>query len=86
MWYVITPDGSAWTAVQIDDAGMMVSMIEEANAENHIAANDRYSRICEAIANGEVSESVNLELAANVVQAWDVAGDPTACCVERINA
>ena len=86
MWYVISPGGSAWVAVEIDEAGRLANTVEEANAETHRAANDQFGWVCEAIANGQVSENVNPEVAATVVQAWDGDADATACCVERVVA
>ena len=84
MWYVISGDGAAWTAVEINIGGQLVAMVEEANADTHLSAGDSYAVICEAIANGEVSENVSPETAARVLAAWDTSADPESCCVERI--
>jgi hypothetical protein len=85
-WYVISPEGGSWVAIKMDDAGRMICFAEEANSETHRSANDHLRWVCDAIANGEVDENVNPEVAAAVVAAWDEGADPTECCVERIVA
>ncbi len=84
MLYVISPDGSAWVDVKINRAGQMVIMIEEANTETHMLAMDNFAWVCTAIANNQVDENVNPEIAAMVVRAWNPDADPTMCCIERI--
>jgi hypothetical protein len=47
-WYLLTWEGSGWVAVHLSD-GTLDGFVEEANADTHRTADDRYAPIVAAI-------------------------------------
>jgi len=68
-WFVLYPDGCAWLAVRIADGGAVRDVVEQANAETHLAANDPLAAVCRAIGDGDTDVQMTCEQAVAVIEA-----------------
>ena len=83
-WYVISPEGSAWIAVEIGEFCEIKATVEQHNAATHIAANDRFAPIAQAVQDESLDSDVPESVASQIVTAWDTDALPDMCVVDRI--
>lgn len=68
-WYLLDRAGCAWIAVQLC-GGKVVDTIEQANAETHLAAGDRYASVVRDILEGTIDDADDAEAVVAAYEAW----------------
>lgn len=69
--FVLFPEGSSWIAVEFDRTNQINRMTEQSNAATHIASNDAWAEVCEAIKDSETDATISAETARAVIEAYN---------------